>query len=101
MMDDIWYVTAVQCPLLDNLTDPNLRVAILSRVVGGQAMFSCIQGYGLHGPVHATCLQNATWTKPFPTCSGDYERIPTEIIFLKKFRLLSFCRLTHSHGAVR
>ncbi|KAK7593077.1 hypothetical protein V9T40_007829 [Parthenolecanium corni] len=66
----------VQCPLLDNLTDPNLRVAILSRVVGGQAMFSCIQGYGLHGPVHATCLQNATWTKPFPTCSEVFCELP-------------------------
>lgn len=64
--------TAVQCPELNNLTDANLRIAILNRIVGGQAMFSCIQGYGLHGPIHSTCLQNGTWSLPFPTCSGEF-----------------------------
>ncbi|XP_065203954.1 sushi, von Willebrand factor type A, EGF and pentraxin domain-containing protein 1-like, partial [Planococcus citri] len=59
----------VQCPELNNLTDANLRVAVLNRIVGGQAMFSCIQGYGLHGPIHSTCLQNGSWSQPFPTCS--------------------------------
>lgn len=54
------------------MTDPNLRVTMLSNFVGGYAAFSCVQGYGLHGPQSSTCLPTGEWKQPFPTCSGKY-----------------------------
>lgn len=45
------------------------RVAIISREVGGRAVFSCPAGYGLKGPSEAICLATGEWGGPFPTCS--------------------------------
>ncbi|KAI5725568.1 hypothetical protein M8J77_017209 [Diaphorina citri] len=61
---------SIECPDLSNLSDPNLRAAILSRHVGGQVLFSCTQGFGLSGPSQATCLPTGEWAQPFPSCSG-------------------------------
>ncbi|XP_049790095.1 sushi, von Willebrand factor type A, EGF and pentraxin domain-containing protein 1-like [Schistocerca nitens] len=59
---------SIECADLVNLTDPHLRVSILSREVGGRAVFSCAQGYGLRGPHEAVCLPSGDWTTPMPTC---------------------------------
>lgn len=64
--------TVIECEKIDNLTDPNLRIAVLSRQVGGEIMFSCMQGFGLNGPTHSTCLPTGEWEQPFPTCAGTY-----------------------------
>ncbi|XP_034243418.1 uncharacterized protein LOC117646517 isoform X1 [Thrips palmi] len=48
--------------------DANLRVSILSRGVGGQAVFSCPAGFGLVGPTHSVCQANGEWAGPYPTC---------------------------------
>lgn len=61
---------SIECADLANLTDPHLRVSILSREVGGRAVFSCAQGYGLNGPNDAVCQQNGDWSMPLPTCEG-------------------------------
>ncbi|XP_022181036.1 sushi, von Willebrand factor type A, EGF and pentraxin domain-containing protein 1 isoform X2 [Myzus persicae] len=60
----------IECEKIDNLTDPNLRIAVLSRQVGGEIMFSCMQGFGLDGPTHSTCLPTGEWEQPFPTCAA-------------------------------
>lgn len=65
-------ITVIECEKIDNLTDPNLRIAVLSRQVGGEIMFSCMQGFGLNGPTHSTCLPTGEWEQPFPTCAGLY-----------------------------
>lgn len=62
----------IECEKIYNLTDPNLRIAMLSRQVGGEIMFSCMQGFGLDGPTHSTCLPTGEWEQPFPTCAGIY-----------------------------
>lgn len=49
---------------------PHLRVAIVSREVGGRAVFSCSPGFGLRGPHETVCLSSGEWAQPFPTCSG-------------------------------
>lgn len=49
---------------------PHLRVAIVSREVGGRAVFSCSQGYGLRGPHETVCLSSGEWALPFPSCAG-------------------------------
>ncbi|KAK7866166.1 hypothetical protein R5R35_001392 [Gryllus longicercus] len=59
---------SIECADLMNLTDPHLRVSILSREVGGRAVFSCAQGYGLRGPHEAICLHTGDWASPLPTC---------------------------------
>lgn len=61
----------MECPDLDNLSDSNLRASILSREVGGQVMFSCVQGFGLIGPAHSTCQPTGEWASPLPTCRGS------------------------------
>ncbi|GLH01650.1 Locomotion-related protein Hikaru genki, partial [Gryllus bimaculatus] len=61
-------VKGIECADLMNLTDPHLRVSILSREVGGRAVFSCAQGYGLRGPHEAICLHTGDWASPLPTC---------------------------------
>ncbi|GLH01645.1 CSON007528 protein, partial [Gryllus bimaculatus] len=60
--------SGIECADLMNLTDPHLRVSILSREVGGRAVFSCAQGYGLRGPHEAICLHTGDWASPLPTC---------------------------------
>jgi len=68
-------LVVIECEKIDNLTDPNLRIAVLSRQVGGEIMFSCMQGFGLDGPTHSTCLPTGEWEQPFPTCAGIYKYI--------------------------
>jgi hypothetical protein len=64
------FCTGIECADLANLTDPHLRVSILSREVGGRAVFSCAQGYGLRGPHEAVCQHTGDWASPLPTCQG-------------------------------
>ncbi|XP_050520065.1 sushi, von Willebrand factor type A, EGF and pentraxin domain-containing protein 1 isoform X2 [Daktulosphaira vitifoliae] len=60
----------IECDEIEKLIDPNLRVAVLSHQVGGEIMFSCMQGFGLTGPTHSTCLPTGEWEQPFPTCAA-------------------------------
>lgn len=46
------------------------RVSVLSREVGGSALFSCPAGYGIRGPQEAACLPGGEWSQPFPICVG-------------------------------
>lgn len=51
----------------------HLRVAIVSREVGGRAVFSCAPGFGLRGPHETICQSTGDWAQPFPTCSGKQQ----------------------------
>lgn len=59
---------SIECADFSNLTDPNLRVSVLSREVGGRAVFSCAPGYGLQGQAESVCLVTGDWSLPLPTC---------------------------------
>ncbi|KAG8223019.1 hypothetical protein J437_LFUL001341 [Ladona fulva] len=59
---------SIECADLANVTDPHLRVSIVSREVGGRAVFSCEHGYGLQGPQEAVCQHTGEWSTPQPTC---------------------------------
>ncbi|XP_063237081.1 sushi, von Willebrand factor type A, EGF and pentraxin domain-containing protein 1 isoform X2 [Bacillus rossius redtenbacheri] len=59
---------SIECADFVNLTDPHLRVSILSREVGGRVAFSCAPGHGLRGPHEAVCLQSGDWASPLPVC---------------------------------
>lgn len=50
-----------------NWTTP--QVSVLSREVGGQAVFSCPAG-AIRGPVESICQPSGEWSTPFPTCAG-------------------------------
>jgi len=76
----------IECEKIDNLTDPNLRIATLSRQVGGEIMFSCMQGFGLDGPTHSTCLPTGEWEQPFPTCAGILQILHDILFLLQNYR---------------
>ncbi|XP_076260368.1 hig-anchoring scaffold protein isoform X2 [Rhynchophorus ferrugineus] len=46
----------------------HLRVLVVSREVGGRAVFSCDSGFGLRGPSETVCQASGDWASPFPTC---------------------------------
>lgn len=48
----------------------HLKALIVSREVGGKAVFSCDTGFGLRGPAETVCQANGDWAIPFPTCEG-------------------------------
>ncbi|KAL4708940.1 hypothetical protein ACJJTC_014968, partial [Scirpophaga incertulas] len=43
-------------------------VAVVSRVVGGRAAFSCPAGWALRGAAETVCLPAAAWARPYPVC---------------------------------
>ncbi|CAB3368986.1 Hypothetical predicted protein [Cloeon dipterum] len=60
---------SIECGDISIGHDPNLRVTILSREVGGKAVFSCAQGFGIMGNHESKCLSSGEWSGPFPECS--------------------------------
>lgn len=64
---------SVECgdiPISPNEVNPAgiLRIAVLSREVGGRASFTCPSGFGLRGPSESVCLPTGEWQTPFPQC---------------------------------
>ena len=47
-----------------------VRTSIVSREVGGKALFNCPPGYALQGPSETTCLPTGEWSQQFPYCQG-------------------------------
>ncbi|XP_059474921.1 sushi, von Willebrand factor type A, EGF and pentraxin domain-containing protein 1-like isoform X2 [Neocloeon triangulifer] len=60
---------SIECGDISTANDPNLRVTILSREVGGKAVFSCAQGFGITGGQESKCLSTGEWSGPLPECS--------------------------------
>ncbi|XP_018896895.2 sushi, von Willebrand factor type A, EGF and pentraxin domain-containing protein 1 isoform X2 [Bemisia tabaci] len=89
---------SVECPDPGNLTDPNLRAAVISRAVGGQMMFSCTQGYGLSGPAYSTCQVTGEWSQPFPKCAEvecEWPGLPDQGFSLSRRKLYRAGDLIH------
>lgn len=60
----------VECGEVGGVLPPHLKVLVVSREVGGRAVFTCDPGYGLKGPQETVCQANGDWGTPFPTCEG-------------------------------
>ena len=39
-------------------------------LTGGQAQFSCGEGFSIHGPTSAVCLEDGTWSAELPQCQS-------------------------------
>ncbi|XP_025833136.1 sushi, von Willebrand factor type A, EGF and pentraxin domain-containing protein 1 isoform X2 [Agrilus planipennis] len=59
---------SIECGEVGPVLPPHLRVTVISREVGGRAVFSCTPGFGLRGALETTCLSTGEWATPFPTC---------------------------------
>jgi hypothetical protein len=72
-------------------------VSILSREVGGRAVFSCAQGYGLRGPHEAVCQHTGDWASPIPTCQGMIHLINVKCMFTEEqgidvnLKMINYC----------
>lgn len=66
-----WTFSGIECGDVGVPLSDHMKVLIISREVGGRAVFSCIQGYGLQGPAETVCQPNGEWATPFPTCDGS------------------------------
>lgn len=64
------FCESILCP--DSIQSPerSLRASIVSREVGGKALFSCPPGHTLRGSTEAVCMPNGEWAQPFPYCEG-------------------------------
>ncbi|XP_030753340.1 uncharacterized protein LOC115880296 [Sitophilus oryzae] len=65
---------SVECGDVGPSPGSHLKVLVVSREVGGRAVFSCDPGYGLRGPPETVCQASGDWASPFPTC--DEVRCP-------------------------
>ncbi|XP_060533491.1 sushi, von Willebrand factor type A, EGF and pentraxin domain-containing protein 1 isoform X2 [Cylas formicarius] len=59
---------SIECGEVGAELGPHLKVLVVSREVGGRAVFTCDSGYGLRGPAETVCQHTGDWASPFPTC---------------------------------
>ncbi|XP_050294789.1 uncharacterized protein LOC126734965 isoform X2 [Anthonomus grandis grandis] len=59
---------SIECGDVGSNLSPHLKVMVISREVGGKAVFSCDPGYGLKGSVETICQATGDWASPFPIC---------------------------------
>ncbi|KAL1513275.1 hypothetical protein ABEB36_002702 [Hypothenemus hampei] len=59
---------SVECGDVGPNLGAHLKVLVVSREVGGRAVFSCDPGYGLRGPPETVCQVTGDWATPFPLC---------------------------------
>ncbi len=69
------FCESVLCPDISNMTSERiLRVSVVSREVGGRAIFSCPPGFTLRGAgTESICQANGDWAQPYPHCEGIYK----------------------------
>ncbi|CAH1957213.1 unnamed protein product [Acanthoscelides obtectus] len=68
---------SIECGEMSELLGEHLKVMVLSREVGGKAVFSCDPGFGLKGAAETVCQTNGEWAIPFPTCKEVHCDSPT------------------------
>ncbi|CAG9821323.1 unnamed protein product [Phaedon cochleariae] len=59
---------SIECGEVGGNLGPHLKVLVVSREVGGRAIFSCEPGFGLRGAVDTVCQASGDWATPFPKC---------------------------------
>ncbi|KAJ8937896.1 hypothetical protein NQ318_001669 [Aromia moschata] len=67
------YQGGIECGEVGGVQGDHLKVLVVSREVGGKAIFSCDAGYGLRGPAETVCQASGDWASPFPTCEDSIE----------------------------
>jgi len=71
------FCESVLCPDITNSSERILRTSVVSREVGGKAIFSCPPGYIIRGSTgESICQPNGEWTKPMPHCEGSSTSFP-------------------------
>lgn len=74
-MNNIWSLfLGIECGEVGVILSERLKVLVVSREVGGRAIFSCEPGFGLRGPSETICQASGDWATPFPTCAGWFSR---------------------------
>lgn len=70
------FCESVLCPDITNITnDRILRVSIVSREVGGRALFSCPPGFTIRGAgTESVCQSSGEWAQPLPRCEGKRDK---------------------------
>lgn len=72
------FCESVLCPDITNSSEKILRTSVVSREVGGKAIFSCPPGYIIRGSSgESVCQPNGEWTKPTPHCEEVVCEPPT------------------------
>uniref|UniRef100_A0A0P5PLV4 Sushi, von Willebrand factor type A, EGF and n=1 Tax=Daphnia magna TaxID=35525 RepID=A0A0P5PLV4_9CRUS len=73
------FCESVLCPDITNITnDRILRVSIVSREVGGRALFSCPPGFTIRGAgTESVCQSSGEWAQPLPRCEEVVCEPPT------------------------
>ncbi|XP_056646422.1 sushi, von Willebrand factor type A, EGF and pentraxin domain-containing protein 1 isoform X6 [Diorhabda sublineata] len=59
---------SIECGEVGVVLSEHLKVLVVSREVGGRAIFSCEPGFGLRGSSETICQSSGDWATPFPTC---------------------------------
>ncbi|XP_050510786.1 complement factor H isoform X3 [Diabrotica virgifera virgifera] len=59
---------SIECGEVGVVLSEHLKVLVVSREVGGRAIFSCEPSFGLRGPAETICQASGDWATPFPTC---------------------------------
>lgn len=78
--------TGIECGEVGGVLAPHLKVIVISREVGGRAVFSCEAGFSIKGSSETVCQASGDWAAPFPTCEGQFDVVHND---------LSFCVLLH------
>ncbi|KAJ8978205.1 hypothetical protein NQ317_014721 [Molorchus minor] len=73
---------SIECGEVGGVLGDHLKVLVVSREVGGKAIFSCESGYGLRGPTETVCQTSGDWATPFPTCEA-YVELSGEKLFTR------------------
>ncbi|XP_074036911.1 hig-anchoring scaffold protein isoform X1 [Leptinotarsa decemlineata] len=68
---------SIECGEVGGALGDRLKVLVVSREVGGRAIFSCEPGFGLRGPAETICQASGDWATPFPTCEEVHCDNPT------------------------
>ena len=65
------FCESVLCSDITNVTAERiLRVSIVSREVGGRALFTCPPGFTIRGSSETICQSNGEWGQSLPHCEG-------------------------------
>ncbi|XP_044746690.1 complement factor H isoform X3 [Coccinella septempunctata] len=59
---------SIECGEVGVVLAPHLKVLVISREVGGRAVFSCEAGFSIKGSSETVCQASGDWATPFPTC---------------------------------
>ena len=63
---------AILCPPLEP-SNAKLQLLEHNNTVGGRAVFACMWGHVLTGPLSIRCEGDGVWNGTMPTCKGEFD----------------------------